>query len=178
MRFEILSTDENVTRPVPILFVHRAWHAAWCWENFLPYFSRQGYASCAVSLRGHGTSDGRDKIRWHSAVHGYVSDVEQVVHTLSNAPVLVGHSVGGYVVQKFLETHTAPAAVLMASVPVSGTFGFGHRFRQRHPWPFLKSLLLLSPQHMVATPALAHDSFFSPSVSADEVTRHLLPSAA
>ena len=86
MRFEILSTDENVTRPVPILFVHRAWHAAWCWENFLPYFSRQGYASCAVSLRGHGTSDGRDKIRWHSAVHGYVSDVEQVVHTFIQCP--------------------------------------------------------------------------------------------
>ena len=34
--------------------------------------------------------------------------------------VLVGHSMGGFVVQKYLERHAVPAAVLMCSVPPQG----------------------------------------------------------
>ena len=78
MQLEMIANTKNETRLTPILFVHGAWHAAWCWENFLPYFAQQGYPSYAVSLRGHGASEGRDKIRWHSAAHGYVADVTQI----------------------------------------------------------------------------------------------------
>lgn len=47
--------------PVPLLFVHRAWHGAWhgawCWdEYFLDYFAGLGYRAVAFSLRGHGKS--------------------------------------------------------------------------------------------------------------------------
>lgn len=172
MQLEVITNVENVTRPTPILFVHGAWHAAWCWENFLPYFAQQGYASHAVSLRGHGASEGWDKIRWHSAAHGYVADVAQIAQTLPKPPILVGHSMGGYVVQKYLETHTAAAGILLASIPVSGLFGFGVRFGLRHPWLLLKVHLLLSPWHLVETPALMQDAFFSPQVSAEEIARH------
>ncbi len=172
MHLEVIAATSNVTRPDPILFVHGAWHAAWCWENFLPYFAQHGYATYAVSLRGHGTSTGRDKLRWHSAAHDYVADVEQIVQTLTSPPILVGHSMGGYVVQKYLEAHSAPAGVLLASIPVSGVFGFGIRFSLRHPWAFLKAHLLMDPWHFVATPKLMHEAFFSPQVSAEDIARH------
>jgi len=43
--------------PVPLLFVHGAWHAAWCWdEHFLGFFADRGFRAVAVSLRGHGAS--------------------------------------------------------------------------------------------------------------------------
>src|SRR5689334_22597448 len=43
--------------PVPLLFVHGAWHAAWCWdEHFLAFFADRGYRAVALSLRGHGGS--------------------------------------------------------------------------------------------------------------------------
>lgn len=43
--------------PVPLLFVHGAWHAAWCWDvHFLDHFADRGYRALAVSLRGHGGS--------------------------------------------------------------------------------------------------------------------------
>jgi len=172
MHLEVIADAKDVTCATPILFVHGAWHAAWCWENFLPYFAQKGYGAYALSLRGHGASAGREEIRWHSAAHGYVADVARIVQTLHRPPVLVGHSMGGYVVQKYLETHTAPAGVLMASIPVSGIFGFGIRFGLRHPWPFLKAHFLLNPWHMVATPALMRDTFFSPQVPAEEIARH------
>ncbi len=172
MKLEVVSITNNVTRPAPVLFVHGAWHAAWCWENFLPYFSQHGYAAHAVSLRGHGASEGREKFRWHSAVHGYVADVAQIVQSLTKSPILVGHSMGGYVIQKYLETQTAEAGVLLASIPVSGLFGFGCRISRRHPWAYLKAHILMSPWHIVSTPKLMHDAFFSPDVSEEDIVRH------
>ena len=57
-------------------------------------------------------------------------------------------------------------------MPVSGLFGFAVRAALRHPWPFLKAHLLLSPWHLVETPALMQDALFSPQVSAEEIARH------
>ena len=38
----------------PLLFVHGAYHGAWCWdEHFLDFFAAKGYRSVAVTLRGH-----------------------------------------------------------------------------------------------------------------------------
>jgi len=172
MRLEVLADTSHVTRATPIVFVHGAWHAAWCWENFLPTFARAGYASYALSLRGHGASEGRDGLRWHSAAHGYVADVAQVVATIGAPPVLVGHSMGGYVVQKYLEANGAAAGVLLASIPASGVLRFALRYAAQHPWAFLKSQLTLNPWHLVATPALAHEAFFSANLPAEEVARH------
>ncbi|MCA9946237.1 MAG: alpha/beta fold hydrolase, partial [Anaerolineales bacterium] len=51
----------------PLLFIHGAWHGAWCWEeHFLPYFAERGYAVYAPSLRGHGQSSGQERLRWSS----------------------------------------------------------------------------------------------------------------
>jgi pimeloyl-ACP methyl ester carboxylesterase len=51
----------------PVLFVHGAWHGAWCWdEHFLDFFAEKGYRSLAVSLRGHGKSTAPKHIRFCS----------------------------------------------------------------------------------------------------------------
>lgn len=44
----------------------------------------------------------------------YVADMAEVVSRLPTAPVLVGDSLGGMVVRKYLESRHVPAAVLMA----------------------------------------------------------------
>ena len=68
---------------------------------------------------------------------------------------------GGYVVQKYLEKHTAPAGVLLASIPTIGIIGMLLRMLRRHPVSTLKALLLLNPWYFVSTPGLAKDYFFS-----------------
>jgi non-heme chloroperoxidase len=104
----------------PLLFVHGAFAGAWCWsKHFLPYFAGQGFRACALSLSGHGGSPGRERLDWLS-IADYVRDLEQAVDTVGGDPVLVGHSMGGFVVQKYLERASAPGAVLMASVPPQG----------------------------------------------------------
>ena len=104
----------------PLLFLHGAYVGAWCWEvHFLPYFVQRGYTVYALSLRGHGRSAGHGQLQ-QSGVFEFVRDLERVVATLEQPPVLIGHSMGGFVIQKYLERHAAPGAVLMASVPPHG----------------------------------------------------------
>jgi non-heme chloroperoxidase len=112
--------DSGAPRPTPLLFVHGAYAGAWCWdEHFLPDFARAGYASYAVSLRGHGRSGRREHLDSYG-ITDYVDDVAAVVGELPAPPVLIGHSMGGMVVQKYLERAAVPAAVLMCSVPPQG----------------------------------------------------------
>ncbi|HWF27877.1 MAG TPA: alpha/beta fold hydrolase, partial [Mycobacterium sp.] len=108
----------------PVLFVHGAWHGAWCWdEHFLDFFAEKGHPSLAVSLRGHGKSPAPKPMQFCSMAD-LVDDVDSVARSLPRRPVVVGHSMGGFVVQKYLESHDAPAAVLLAPAPVSGVAGF------------------------------------------------------
>jgi pimeloyl-ACP methyl ester carboxylesterase len=146
---------------VPLLFVHGAWHAAWCWdEHFLSFFADRGYRALAVSLRGHGSSPTPKPLRTCSMAD-YVQDVTLVADNLPSRPVVIGHSMGGLIVQKYLETRDAPAGVLMASVPPRGYLGSSLRWMKRHPWHVTKMALTGKSLAYVNTPQLARERFFS-----------------
>lgn len=113
------------TRP-PLLFVHGACHGAWCWEpSYMPFFSSQGWDCYAVSLRGHGASAGREQLHAFG-LEDYVSDLLQtaarITEQCGRRPILIGHSMGGAVVQMALRiaTERFSAAVLLASMPPQG----------------------------------------------------------
>ena len=173
MNLEVIShVPGQPDHETPLLFVHGAWHAAWCWEdNFLPYFAERGYAAHALSLRGHGISPGRDRLRW-STIGQYVQDVAQVANGLPRPPVVIGHSMGGLVVQKYLEKHVAPAAVLLASAPSNGVLRTTLNIARHLPLRFLRTNLTLSLWPLVGTPDLAQALFFSDNMPAVEVQRH------
>jgi pimeloyl-ACP methyl ester carboxylesterase len=120
--------------PHPMLFVHGAFQDGWSWdEHFLDFFAEQGFLAVALSLRGHGASPASKSRRWCS-ISDYVDDVVSVANTLTPRPVVVGHSMGGFVVQKYLEHNDAPAAVLLASSPPRGQMRSLLRSFRRHPW--------------------------------------------
>ncbi len=168
MKLEIISKKpEGTSRKTPILFVHGAWHGAWCWKkHFMPYFAEQGYTSYALSFRGHGNSDAPAHFRM-MRISDYVDDVAKVVDQLPEKPVLVGHSMGGLVVQKYLEENTAPAAVLLASVPIKGVLATTLRIAFRHPLIFLRANLTLSLYPLIDQPKLTQEAFFSEDIDPD-----------
>ncbi len=173
MKLEVISKSPTVPSQFPpILLVHGAWHGAWCWEsNFLDYFADNGWETHAMSLRGHGQSEGKDKIRKWS-IADYVADVHQVVNSLERKPIIVGHSMGGFVTQKYLEKHSAKAAVLLASVPPSGTLKFNFRIIRRHPLVWLLGNLLMTTYPVVKNPAHAREWFFSEGISDEDLAAH------
>jgi pimeloyl-ACP methyl ester carboxylesterase len=158
--------------PAPLLFVHGAWHAAWCWdEHFLNFFADRGYRALALSLRGHGSSPTRKPLRACS-IADYVEDVRLVADSLPGRPVVIGHSLGGFVVQKYLESRDAPAAVLMASMPPKGNLGSGLRWLKQHPWHFTKVVATGKSLAYVNTLELARERLFSARLPDSQVVHY------
>jgi pimeloyl-ACP methyl ester carboxylesterase len=158
--------------PAPLLFVHGAWHAAWCWEeHFLRFFGEKGYHALALSLRGHGNSPSVKPLR-RCSIADYVEDVRMVADTLPSRPVVIGHSMGGLVVQKYLECNAAPAGVLIASMPPHGYLGSNVRLLKRHPWHFIRIAFTGRSLTCVNTPRLARERFFSAHTADADVRKY------
>lgn len=175
MKLEVISHEPKGTaRHTPILFVHGAYGGAWVWEqHFLPYFAAHGYSAHALSLRGHGASEGWDGLPFARLRH-YLADLEQVVGGLESPPVLVGHSMGGMVVQKYMHAHPVPAAVLMASVPPHGMVGtfFGMAFSNPMLFRELAMVQMFGPR--VANGDSVRRALFSPDTP-EEVIQKCMP---
>ena len=162
MKLEIISRYPTVdTDQPPLLFIHGALHGAWCWDaHFLEYFAQHGFAAHAVNLRGHGDSEGRDRLRW-TRIADFVEDMTNAAQQLPAPPVLIGHSMGGFIIEKYLEDHRPPAAVLMNTPPPSGLLPAALRIARRHPLIFARINLTFSLYPLVRTPELAREAFFS-----------------
>lgn len=102
----------------PILFVHGAFSGSWCWHTFMDYFSERGWDCYAMNWRGHHKSD---RVPDHEfvkiSVLDYVEDVEEVAAKVGEPLIIVGHSLGGLVSQKYAERHETAGIILIAPGP-------------------------------------------------------------
>lgn len=102
-----------------IVFVHGICHGAWCWEEyFIPYFKELGYDCIALNLPGHDTPGSTKRISY--ALNEYVQALHSEVTKLSTPPIIIGHSMGGMILQRFLKTGSCKKAILLSSVPPAG----------------------------------------------------------
>ena len=108
----------------PLLFIHGAAGGAWYFSHFQDYFKEKGYVTLALSLRGHGQSDGKEDIH-HFRLSDYVDDVHKVIKTLDQKPILIGHSMGGAIVQAYLGLYQehVEQAILLSSAKAGGIDG-------------------------------------------------------
>jgi len=130
----------------PLVFVHGAHVAAWCWdEHFLGHFVQYGYPVHALSLRGHGASEGRESLRW-AGLADYAADLLAVTAGLDAPPVIIGHSMGATIVERVLRRTRARGAVLMTPVPLSGLGGAAMLLVARDPELFRDLALIQLPR--------------------------------
>ncbi len=122
--------DEPVAGRPPLLFVHGAAMGDWAWERWLPMAAEAGWSAHALSLRGHAGSDAPTPLA-RTPLRYYEHDVLQAITQLPAPPVLIGHSMGGLIVQHVLERYRdAPAGVLVGPAPPGhGTEVFGALLR-------------------------------------------------
>ena len=111
----------------PLLFIHGAFAGAWCWsESFLGFFGRQGRHAAAVSLRGHGGSEGHDALR-RASLDDLADDVARAMASFGEPPVVVAHSLGGYLAQLLIRRADMRGLVLLGSLPPDGMALVGPR---------------------------------------------------
>lgn len=143
-----------------LLLVHGAWHAKWCWDGeFTDYLRSKGIAVETMNLPGHGTP-GAKRLPWYS-ITDYVDAVEAKLTSIGRPTVVLGHSLGGYVVHKLMErqpTHLA-GAVLLAAATRRGAWGVVKHQLTSSPINFLVASGTADLYRLVNTPAKARRLF-------------------
>jgi pimeloyl-ACP methyl ester carboxylesterase len=137
----------RASRKPPLLFVHGGYCDAWCWEpHFLPWFAAKGWPAYALSLRGHGESAGKETL-FIASLDDYVADVEHVASQLAAPPVLIGHSMGAAVCERFLATRPIRGAALLAPIPPAGLLSVAARLAAAHP-DYVHHMARLDPMQL------------------------------
>jgi pimeloyl-ACP methyl ester carboxylesterase len=139
----VASTPTGSER-IPLMLIHGAWLSSRSWENFTDYFEKRGFAVSAPEWpRKHGDVE---ELREHAedvaglGLDEIVDHHEALIRELDQAPVLIGHSYGGLIVELLLDRGLGRAGVAMSPAPPKGILVL--------PFSTLKA----------AAPALAHPS--------------------
>ncbi|MEQ8651224.1 MAG: alpha/beta fold hydrolase [Kiloniellales bacterium] len=176
MQLELIEARASgPSQPVALLFLHGICTSASLWQRFfLPASAAAGFDSLALSFRGHGRSEGRERLAY-TTLSDYVADLEQTIERLARPLVVVGFSLGGAVLQAYLRRRSDLAgAVLLCSVPPHGLALAGLRlfFSDALAWSSLLAANQFGLRH--SDPAALRRTLFSeridPAVYAEFLT--------
>ncbi|TRZ43562.1 alpha/beta hydrolase [Robertkochia solimangrovi] len=111
-----------------ILLISGAFHHASYWEDWKTFFSVRGYKVLTPSwpfrnvdsetLRSRHPDPLTASVRLNTLIDFYGGIIEE----LSEPPILIGHSLGGLLVQLLQQRYTIAAGVIMNSIPPKGIF--------------------------------------------------------
>lgn len=106
-----------------VVFIHGYMETGDCWTDWQAYFEARGFRCYRLTWIHHerGSSD-EQKVatRFGDVLEAY----SRLIDTLDEKPILVGHSLGGILVQKLIELDKGAAGVLLTSGPPKGIGAF------------------------------------------------------
>ena len=82
------------------IFVHGAWHAAWCWQKVAEKMRKMGYQVLTPDLPGHGATE---SLASKTTFADYVASLVALIKNQDQKVILVGHSMGGMVISQVAE---------------------------------------------------------------------------
>ncbi len=156
---------QSAVQQPTLLLVHGAWHGAWCWEGeFSSRLRAQGYTVETMDLPGHGQA-GPQKIGWYS-IGDYVDAIEAKLTSIGGPTVVLGHSMGGYAVQKLMERRPPElaGAVLLAAATQRGVWGVVKHLLATQPLNFLAASLERNLYRLVRSPERSRQLFHLPDM--------------
>jgi alpha-beta hydrolase superfamily lysophospholipase len=131
----------------------------------MDYFSSLGYETHAISMPGHGKSSLRREHIDKYSFADYVQCFATVVEQMTPCPVVIGHSMGGAIVQSYLKDHSLPGVVLLASIPAEGHLRGFMRIAGAFPLQAMKACW--SGYALIETPELAAHHFLAEDTTID-----------
>jgi alpha-beta hydrolase superfamily lysophospholipase len=151
------------------VFVHGLWLHSDSWGAWVDRFREAGYEPQGPGWPGDGatveeTRANPDAVAGHG-INDVVAHYSEVIQTLDEKPVLVGHSFGGLIVQRLLGNGLGAAGVAIDAAPIKGVLVL--------PRSSLKvaSVALKNPANRSKAVSLTEEEFrfgFGNTVSAEE----------
>jgi len=120
----------NPAAPPLVLLHGGAAHAHW-WDHIAPILAEQ-YNVVALDLRGHGDSSWVVPPAYE--IEDYVGDIEEIFAALHlDSPVVMGHSLGGFIALTYATRHTTTLRGLIV-------VDIGFRLRNSRTMRFLRNM--------------------------------------
>ncbi len=131
---------EPAPEPLPsrgtVIFIHGLYLNGRCWENWAPRFQAAGFQTLSPDwpahagnppdLRANVPEDELRGLKLDEVVNYY----REIVNAQPEPPALVGHSMGGLIVQILLSEGLGKAGVAIHSAPPKGVFSYDRDFLQ------------------------------------------------
>lgn len=168
---ELLEVRPSQDGSPPIICLHGAFGGAWMWEEFLKVMAARGRHAAAVSVRGHGMSDGRQALGSATLAH-YTADVLRALAEFNEPAIVVAHSLGALLAQRLLGRTAIRALVMLAPLPPEGMALMSARLMATAPatWLAISRAML---GFGMAMPGQLRELVFSSRFAAVDVDRHM-----
>ncbi|MFI5304934.1 MAG: alpha/beta hydrolase [Nitrospiria bacterium] len=120
-----------------IVFIHGMFMTPLCWERWVHYFQSKSFNCIAPAWPGRDQpietlrKKHPDSQLGNLTLSAVINHLESTIKRLEEKPILVGHSMGGLIVQILLQKDLAAAGVAIDSAPPRGVF--------TTKWSFIKS---------------------------------------
>jgi len=126
---------------VPIVMIHGIAASLHDWDDLIPELTKNGYASYALDLLGHGDSPKPDSRAYQMDwLFEHFSKWMQSLH-LTEPAVLIGHSLGGYIALEYARRVSAWTRGLILVNPFYSRSQLNPLFRRSHTRRNLKGLI-------------------------------------
>jgi pimeloyl-ACP methyl ester carboxylesterase len=163
-----------MSKKPPVVMIHGAFCGPWSLDGLRNKFEAAGYRVTAPCLRFHGGKRPSAALGT-TGLADYAADLEDEIRALGEAPILVGHSMGGLLAQMLAARMTIGALVLLApsapwGVPPTTLFEIGAA-QAMHMQPGYWNQVL-EPNRDIA---LAHSLEQLPKHMRDEVFDRFVP---
>ena len=131
-----------------VVFIHGMYLTPKSWQPWEAYFQELGYQTHSPAWPLHDKSVPELNAEHPSSelaeltLPQIVQHYRDFVATLEQPPILVGHSMGGLVVQQLLSENSAAAGVILHSAPPFGVLSADPNFLKAN-WPHINPFLSL-----------------------------------
>ncbi|MFF7190402.1 alpha/beta hydrolase [Streptomyces sp. NPDC008222] len=166
----------------PLIFIHGLWLHATSWQPWVEHFTRQGFAPLAPGWPGEPATVEEARRHPEAVAELGLDDITdhftRIVRSLNDAPVIIGHDLGGLIAQKLIGVNLARAAVAIAPAQIKGV-----PLPQSYTQRCSKFPLLSNPTNVSRTVPISAEQFryafangVTPEESATLFQGHTVPS--
>jgi pimeloyl-ACP methyl ester carboxylesterase len=138
----------------PIVFVHGAWHGAWCWDRVVPLLHARGVETLALDLPSVA-EPARADLSDDSAT------LRQALDGLARPAIVVGHSYGGMVISEGAADHPMVKRLVYLTAFVPDIGESVNQLTAQLPNPDLMRAIKFGTGRSALDPAIAGEVFYN-----------------